>query len=66
MRYDSDYDDQEPTPLQEMREEWRQEVAGLQEQIDEAVRLLSQLRDPHKPKGTNAFLDQNTKPKSST
>jgi hypothetical protein len=41
MRYPSDMDDQEPTPLQEMREEWRHEVAALQEQVDVAAKLTA-------------------------
>jgi hypothetical protein len=45
MKYPSDLDydrDQEPTPLQVMRQEWQDDHAAQQEQIDEAVAILTE------------------------
>ena len=48
MKYPSDIDydrDQEPTPIQMMRQEWADEVAALKEQIVEGYKIITKLRD---------------------
>ncbi len=40
-RYDSDMDDREPTALDLMRQDWHDDHAAQQEQIDDAAKLFA-------------------------